>query len=73
MYGVDGDCEHPPTILHGEVQLIVNDDGTEASALYTCKPGYHLHGKSQRSCNLDIEKWLGDLPACMLGKSIIYR
>lgn len=72
VYGIYTDCEHPPTILHGKAELLINEDGTEVSASYSCDSGFHLHGKSQMSCDTNEDVWLGDLPACKLGKSHIY-
>lgn len=65
------DCERPPTILHGRTELSVDDEGIVVTALYKCDAGYHLHGQSQLTCNTDTDEWMGDLPACKLGKPSI--
>lgn len=72
VYGVYKDCENPPTILHGKADLLINDEGDEVSAVYTCDAGFHLHGTSQMPCNVDTDEWQGDLPACKLGTSNTY-
>lgn len=74
VYGVYRDCERPPTILHGRTpKLFVDDEGINVSATYTCEPGYQLHGNAQMNCDTNTDVWQGDLPACKLGKSNIYK
>lgn len=60
-------CEQPPTILHGKTELSVINDGQVVLGIYSCDPGYQLHGSSQINCDLDTEIWESNLPTCKLG------
>lgn len=73
VYGQYTDCERPPTTLHGQAELSVDDDGIVVTALYTCDAGYQLHGVARLTCNTDTDEWQGDLPVCKLGKPLIQR
>lgn len=64
MNGVYTDCEHPPTILHGRTELIIDDYGTQVTGSYSCESGYELVGDATLACNLDTDEWQGDLPVC---------
>lgn len=70
VYGVYTDCERPPTILHGVTKLSIDDEGINVFAIYSCDPGYHLHGQTQLNCDTNTDEWQGNLPACKLGKRL---
>lgn len=65
------DCEVPPTILHGRTELSVDDDGVVVTAIFSCDPGYKLHGLSKLNCDPDTDIWQSDLPTCKLGNFMI--
>lgn len=61
------DCERPPPVEKATAELYIDDEGTFATATYTCATGYQLHGEPEVICNADTDTWKGDLPICKSG------
>ncbi|XP_014767624.1 sushi, von Willebrand factor type A, EGF and pentraxin domain-containing protein 1 [Octopus bimaculoides] len=62
-------CEEPLTPVNGLMTLETTPDDPNriepgTHAIYSCKPGYSLHGKKRIICG-DNGRWEGDTPRCM--------
>lgn len=66
------DCERPPKVENANAALFIDDEGTFATATYSCGSGYELHGEPELICNADTDVWKGELPSCKPGITTFY-
>jgi hypothetical protein len=64
------DCEKPPEVRHSSVIVKTDENEEFVTATYRCDEGYRLVGKSEITCDLDVDEWKGQPPQCSEGEQI---
>lgn len=65
------ECPQPPPISNGSFNI--HAVKSEFGAIYSCDPGYQLHGQSPLICKNTTGQWSAGFPTCGLGTFMIQK